>query len=134
MILIDSTVYIDWLRHRADLGGTLGPLINARALATCGIVRTEVVRGILNLKQKARLEELFDLLEEVPTDHEVWREAGDLAWELDRKGLILPLTDIVIAICAMRIGATVITRDKHFARIPKLKVRQDVLQFPKAGR
>ncbi len=126
MILIDSTAYIDWFRDRIDIRKTLEPWINARALATCGIIRAEVIRGILSRKQKARLEDFFDILEDVPTDRQVWREAGDLAWELDRKGIVLPLTDIVIAACGRRINATIVSRDAHFSKIPRLKVREDV--------
>ena len=129
MILVDSTAYIDWFRKRVDIRKTLGPWINARALAICGIIRAEVLRGILNPKQKATLEDFFDILEEVPTDHQLWREAGDLAWELDRKGIVLPVTDLVIAACGKRVNATIISLDAHFSKIPRLKVREDIPRF-----
>jgi predicted nucleic acid-binding protein len=49
-----------------------------------------------------------------------------LAWELDREGEVLPLTDVAIAACAKRVGATVITTDLHFAKVPGLKVRAEL--------
>jgi predicted nucleic acid-binding protein len=45
-----------------------------------------------------------------------------LAWELDRQGDVLPLTDLVIASCALRIDAAVLTLDHHFALVPGLRV------------
>jgi predicted nucleic acid-binding protein len=36
---------------------------------------------------------------------------------------VLPLTAIAIAACAKQAGATVITTDLHFAKVPGLKVR-----------
>ncbi len=50
-----------------------------------------------------------------------------LAWTLDRAtGGNRPLTDIVIARCAMQVGAVLISPDKHFRDIPGLSVRQSL--------
>lgn len=82
-----------------------------------------------NPEQKARLEELFDILEDIPTDARVWIDATDLAWDLDRRGDIVPLSDVVIAACARISGATVITTDHHFSRVPGLSVAASVPRF-----
>jgi len=58
----------------------------------------------------------------VPTDNRLWIEVEKMAWALDRQGNILPLTDIVIACCALRIGAVVLTFDSDFFRIPGIRV------------
>ena len=47
-------------------------------------------------------------------DHRAWQETEDLAWRLDRTGNILPLTDLMIAVCAFQAGAELLTRDHHF--------------------
>ena len=57
----------------------------------------------------------------VPTDHQLWEEVEAIAWKLDRTGMILPLPDLVIACCARRIGAVVLTFDPHFSRIPGVR-------------
>jgi predicted nucleic acid-binding protein len=54
----------------------------------------------------------------VPTDNRLWQTAEQTLWELDRQGIVLPLTDVVIASCARRVGATVLTYDHHFSQIP----------------
>lgn len=129
MILIDSTIYVDWFRRRVEPGEIVGPWIRARELAICGVIRAEVIRGVVHARQKARIEELFDALEETPTDHALWNDAVDLAWALDRRGVVLPLTDIVIAACALRSHAILITTDDHFLKIPGLKTLRDVPRF-----
>jgi predicted nucleic acid-binding protein len=58
----------------------------------------------------------------VPTDNRIWTEVEQTLWELDRMGMTLPLTDVVIACCARRIGAVVLTHDNHFNSIPNLRV------------
>jgi hypothetical protein len=66
------------------------------------------------------------LLPEISTTSAVWHSATELAWELDRKGIVLPLPDLVVAACALSMEATVITIDTHFAKIPKLKIRREL--------
>ena len=100
MLLIDSTICVDWFRRRIEPREIIEPWIRARALAICGVIRVEVIRGVISARQKARVAELFDALEEAPTDAALWEDAAERAWTLDRKGIVLPLTDILIAACA----------------------------------
>jgi predicted nucleic acid-binding protein len=53
-------------------------------------------------------------------DFRAWRETESLAWRLDRAGTILPSTDLIIAVCALRAGAEMLTLDHHFEMIPRL--------------
>jgi len=129
MLLIDSTIYIDWFRNRIEPREIIEPWIRARAVAICGVIRAEVIRGVIRPRQKARIEELFDALEETPTDYALWADAAELAWTMDRKGIVLPLTDIVIAACARRSNATLVTVDDHFLKIPGLNTLPDVPRF-----
>jgi len=129
MIFVDSSIYIDWLRARVEMARILEPWIQTRSIATCGVIRAEVVRGILTAAQKERIQEFFDLLEEIPTDGKTWREASELAWMLDRRGIVVPLSDVVIASCAQRAGATLISTDAHFTRIPGLTMSRTLPPF-----
>jgi predicted nucleic acid-binding protein len=87
------------------------------------VVRAEVLRGIVSAQVRERVERLFATMHEVTMTPELWTDVADLAWELDREGEVLPLTDVAIAACAKRAGATVITTDLHFAKVPGLMVR-----------
>ena len=120
MVLVDSSVYIDLLRTGTDPVAALADRFEVTELVGCDIVRCEVLRGIIRPKVRADLAMFFDLLVHVTMDHHAWQETEDLAWRLDRAGQILPLTDIIIAVCALRAGAFVLTRDHHFERVPKL--------------
>jgi hypothetical protein len=126
MILVDSCLYIRWLRERADIFAELGDHLRRGDLATCGVVRAEVLRGIVSVPVRERMEVLFSAMHEVTMTPELWTDVAELAWELDREGEVLPLTDVAIAACAKRVGATVITTDLHFAKVPGLKVRAEL--------
>jgi predicted nucleic acid-binding protein len=52
----------------------------------------------------------------------VWERTGQLAWALDRKRIVLPVSDLLIAACAMHVKAAVLTLDAHFQEIPGLRV------------
>jgi len=122
-LLVDSVFYIQQQKAGVDIWHQLVPFLQSGELYGCGIVRVEVLRGIRNPSLKRDLEDFFDILPEIPTDISLWREATDLAWSLDRKGHVLPLTDLVIGCCALRVDAVLITVDSHFRNIPRLKVR-----------
>jgi predicted nucleic acid-binding protein len=125
-MLIDSTIYIDLLRRGEDIPFVLRTFLLSDQLFSCGVVRAEVLRGIRSAEMRNELSDLFDLMTELTTDTGVWRKTAELAWGLDRRGVVLPLTDIVIASCALVANTTVVTTDPHFARIPGLKVKKSL--------
>ena len=126
-MLVDSTIYIDLLRQGEDIPFVLRPSLTSGQLFVCGVVRVEVLRGIRTVEIRNELAEMFDLMVEVPTDGLIWRKAEELAWRLDRRGVVLPLTDIVITSCALAVDTAVVTNDPHFSQIPGLKVRRSCL-------
>ncbi|MBC7368007.1 MAG: PIN domain-containing protein [Undibacterium sp.] len=92
-------------------------------LVACGVVRAEVLRGVVSVGARERMELLLAAMHEAPMGPAIWNEVAELAWELDRRGEVLPLTDIAIAEYAREAGATMITTDPHFKKVPGLKVR-----------
>jgi predicted nucleic acid-binding protein len=121
-VLIDSNVYIDLLRARKDPLLHLSQKVRLENVLCCGVVKSEVLRGIPQLKARNRLEAFFAITQMVATSAKLWEEVWQLAWKLDRQGRCLPLTDIIIASCALREGAAVMTSDRHFEQIPGLMV------------
>jgi hypothetical protein len=122
VFLVDSTLYIDLLRARQDPVQALRPWLLHEEVLCCGIIRCEVLRGVVNEKIRERMRELFEVISSVDIDNSMWDEAAKLGWSLDRRGIVLPLTDLVIACCAMRAGATVVSSDEHFKQIPELTI------------
>ena len=121
-VLVDSNVYIGLLRRRVDPIEYLGQWIGNGDLVICGMVRLEVERGMRVERMRRGIGAFFDVMLSVPTTEKVWARAADLAWKLDRRGITLPGQDILIASCAMSLGAAVLTDDVHFLQIPGLHV------------
>jgi predicted nucleic acid-binding protein len=69
-----------------------------------------------------RMKALFEVLPTMQTDEATWERTAELAWNLDRRGVILPLTDLAIAASAIGAGAAVVSTDEHFRSVPELRV------------
>jgi predicted nucleic acid-binding protein len=121
-VLVDSNVYISLLRRGHDPAEILHDWIGNGDLATCGMVRLEVERGLKIEKIRRHIGAFFDVLINVPTSNKIWEQATGLAWTLDRAGVTLPSQDILIAACAQEIGAAVLTDDRHFEKFAGLQV------------
>jgi len=121
-ILIDSNIYIGFARQGVDPIGELGDRFEMTDLATCGVVEAEVIRGLRFPKRKQRIIDFFKIIQRLPTPSALWNEVSELAWSMDRKGNVLPLPDLIIAACALRADAAVLTNDQHFHAVPDLTV------------
>src|SRR5947209_3165876 len=121
-VLAESSFYIQLLREGRDPLKALALAAADRDLVICGVVRCEVGRALRPEGVRRRFQTVWDVMINVSCDNRLWQEAEQTLWELDRQGNVLPLTHIVIACCARRVGAIVLTYDKHFSRIPGLRV------------
>jgi predicted nucleic acid-binding protein len=121
-ILVDSNVFINLMKHRGDPAPWLYRWAGIRNLAICGMVRVEVLRGVKSPKAYQGLNDFMDTMVNIPATNRLWDEAAALAWKLDRQGLVIPETDVFIAVSALSIGAAVLTSDAHFRKIEGLRV------------
>lgn len=121
-ILVDSSVYIRLMRQRLDPVAVLFEHYDTVNLVTCGMVRLEVIRGVKHPRIRERLEQFMSVMQYVPADERLWGEATALASQSDRLGLPIQATDAIIAASALRLGASVLTLDSDFGRVPGLHV------------
>ncbi|MDA3875330.1 MAG: PIN domain-containing protein [Kiritimatiellae bacterium] len=117
-VLVDSSWYIQLSRSREDPLKKLAMASEHREIATCGVVVAEVGRGIRLSKFLKEYAEAWNEMRWIDSSKKIWYETMKTAWELDRRGIVLPIQDIHVAVCAMQIGAVVLTFDDHFQQIP----------------
>jgi predicted nucleic acid-binding protein len=60
------------------------------------------------------------------TSFAIWRRAGELSLALRRRGITVPLSDLVVAGLALEHGCAIYTLDSHshFDRIPDLPLHR----------
>lgn len=125
-VMVDSSWYIAQARRGKDPLQELALVAEDRDIAVCGLICTEVGRG---LRQRRFLDAYIEAWQQmlyVPSTQKRWQETLQLAWNLDRSGIILPLQDLHIAACATHIGAVILSHDGHFAKIPSATVVRDL--------
>jgi predicted nucleic acid-binding protein len=122
LALPDSNYYINRARAGLDPFVELAAHADEWEFATCGMVVLEVCRGRRDPNLLKRFQERFAIMLYVPVGNSVWERAGQLAWSLDRQGIVLPAPDLLIAACALQAKAAVLTFDAHFQEIPGLRV------------
>ena len=120
--LVDSSFFISRLRTGLDPLEELAAHSDDWEMLTCGVVMVEVLRGMKQKPAHKRMADYMGCMLYVPTLNTVWERAAKLAWELDRTGRVMQVTDLMIAVCALENDAAVLTLDSDFARVPGLRV------------
>lgn len=125
MVVVDSTIWIDFFRGSNEPGrAALRQLIRAHQAVLTGIVLAEVLQGVRSEHESISVRDQFLSIAYFETTKESWAKAGSLSAEMRRKGLTIPLTDLIIAALAMEHDAEVFTTDPHFDEIPGLKLHK----------
>ena len=129
MFLVDTSVWIDYFRPNTApyLKDRIRGLLESGTVLTCGIIMVELLRGARKESEYRRLESALFALPRIPLDQAVLKRASEWGFRLDRKGLILPTTDLLIAASSYP-GHTLLHRDKDFSQIAEqLPLKQESL-------
>jgi predicted nucleic acid-binding protein len=121
-ILADTSVWIEFFRPKAEAGNKLEKLISVNSVWTCGVVLYELTQGVRSESDKKSILDIFSSLQYVEMTASLWQKAGELSSVLRRKGINLPFSDIVIAAITIEHNLSVFTLEKHFEKIPGVRV------------
>ncbi len=121
-VLVDSSFYINRMRQRQDPFHALRETSDRYDVYSCGVVKTEVCRGITAQRLYQNAVASFEVMCWVSTTDEIWDDTLALAWKLARKGITMQVTDMLIAVCALAVDAAVLTLDSDFDHVPGLHV------------
>jgi tRNA(fMet)-specific endonuclease VapC len=123
-ILVDTSVWIEYLKNRPAVANHLDRHLLAGNIFIVGPVIAELLQGARTEKDYHALNNSIDGLPFVETDLNDWTSAGNISFKLRRKGLTVPITDCLIAAVAIRLNAAVMTYDRHFEHIPDLTLEK----------
>ena len=119
--IIDTSAWIFVLRKGPipQLKDRIDFLLGENHILTTGIIKLELLGGTRNKKEYLRLKNRLTVLDDVKTDDALWGSAYELAFNLRRKGITVPYTDIIIAACTHSANAVLLHADAHFDLISK---------------
>jgi predicted nucleic acid-binding protein len=117
MVLVDSTVWIDFFRGKAtvEVGEVERLLGEGEDVCTCGVVLTEVLQGIREDDDYRRALSRFERLLLLPMSRETFVRAAELYRSLRRRGItIRKPVDCMIASVCLEHGAALLHNDRDF--------------------
>ncbi len=121
MVVADTSVWIEYFKGGdAPTRAALRDLIRAQQAILVGVVLAELLQGSRSSKEADALLSKLAGLPFLETTFSTWKRTGELSASLRRKGVTLPLSDLVIAALALEHGCRVYTLDAHFEQIPGL--------------
>ncbi len=115
MVLVDSSIRIEAFRRNGDVRVKLAvkSLIAEYQAARCSVVKGEVIGGARPEERKHLVAD-FALIPYLQVIEKDWDWAVAAAWRLQTKGLVVKLTDLLVAAVAERCNLRVYAQDKHF--------------------
>lgn len=113
MILVDTSAWVDFFRGRGRLAGIVDSLLEAGDVALCGPVVTELRRG-LRPPERAKVLRLLDACHLLEQPENLWEDAGELGFEVGRRGATVKSLDLLIAAYALNYSLPLLTKDRDF--------------------
>lgn len=130
--LVDTSVWIEALRSggQPEIAGWLREALLRETVVITPPVKTEILLGARDERQFAELSEMLNALLLLKSENAVWERAAFLGFRLRRRGLVIPLVDLLIASWALHHSCTLVHRDRHFALLAKETPELKLLSFP----
>jgi len=120
-ILVDTSIWIEFFKPRSEIGNKLERLIKDDLVWTCGIILFELVQGTKSEYDKSKITGILSDLKYAEMTQSLWQKADELSASLKRRGLNLPLSDILIASIVSGYNLSIFSLDKHFDHIPGVR-------------
>lgn len=115
---IDSSVWIPYFREgKSAYGELIDELVEDNRVHINGVVIAELLIGARSPAEIDRLSSALAGLKLIPSSRASFESAGRNGYELRKKGVSVPLTDVIIATDCIEHGLVLIESDKHYAVI-----------------
>jgi len=122
-IIVDTCVCIEFFRKpESDLTVYLKCQLRERRVTMVGIVLAEILQGIKVQKEARLVKESLKKLPYLEMTRDIWEKAGEISASLRRKGITIPLSDLIISALAISVDYEVFTIDPHFKQVHGLKL------------
>ncbi len=121
-IIVDTSIWIEYFKNNPTYVPFIEENLNLENIYMVGPIISELLHGVKNEKEYLMLSGSISAILYVDCIFEDWIKAGYILFNLKKKGSIIPLTDALISAIAIRVGAPVLTMDRHFKNIPGIKL------------
>ena len=120
-VLVDTSAWVEFFRGTSKAADAVAKLIENEQASICGVIAYELIQGARSDDEALHLSGVLLALHYIEMTSDLWIKAGHLSAGLRRKGITLPMSDLLIGAIAIEHGIEILTLDEHFANIPGLK-------------
>ena len=118
--IIDSSIWIDYFRDsNKELNDFIDRLIDEDAVYINGIIKSELLIGTKTQKEYDLIKRELQCFHNLDMDDHIFNETSRMGFLLRRKGVTVPLTDLIIAVHCSYHKLVLIENDKHYRIIKK---------------
>lgn len=123
MIIADTNIIIDFWNNPTEKARRI---FADNDIATCGVIKTELLRGARSEKQFAEFKEALDDFSYLFFEESDWIELAEQFITFRKNGLTVPFQDSMIAYLGIKYNCSIWTNDNHFKLmqviLPKLQL------------
>ncbi len=121
---IDTSAWIDYFKNRnVKLNDDIDKLLDENAVCINGIVKTEILLGTNNKKDYEYLNSNLDGLIFLEIDKDLFSNISLNGYILKKSGIMIPLSDLIIATQCNYLDLILIENDKHY------KLVEDIIKI-----
>lgn len=120
-MLVDTSCWIEYFnRPGTQVAIAVEDAIRGDLASLTGVVLAELSQGARTEEELSRLRAALGAVNWVATSRETYVRAGEIGFELRRRGVTIPITDCITAAVAESVGGRILTLDSHFAEISEV--------------
>jgi hypothetical protein len=127
-IIVDTSIWIEFFRNESSpVSIYLKNQLRSGKVVINGMILAEILQGIRLSREVNLVRSHLESLPFIEIKKKTWQQAGEISSTLRRKGITIPLSDIIIACAAINEDFELYTLDPHFEKIPNLKLHKPKL-------
>ena len=121
MTLIDSSAWIEYYRRegKEEYKSWISNAIQNNLASINGIIQVEILTFTKTEHEYDAIASDFAGLHYLHLDESVFQKAAKIGFDLRRRGITVPGTDLIIAACALQSNAELMHFDAHYNYIAK---------------
>ena len=122
-VLVDTSIWIEYFnKPESNTGKSLENLLKKGKVVIAGIILTELLQGAKIEREFESILESMSALPFLETTLNAWIQSGRISFLLRKKGITIPITDLVIASLSLENNCKIFTLDIHFSKIPNINI------------
>lgn len=128
--LVDTSIWIRFFRGKSEIiRNRVVDLLDDERIVINGVVISELFLGARGKKEVQFIKDCISGLDYLDSDQNFFLQCGQLGLQLRKKGINIPLSDLMIATHGKIHKLCIMTTDKHFENIAlPLQIEYEILE------